>query len=264
MHFKKIIFFLVSTLLLFFSCKREKSPVVARVGKYKITASQIDVQIPEGFQGDPRVKDEIKRQYINEVLFYNAAKDEGMLKDEELRAQIKVTEIKVTAQYYLNRKLNSLNVSDGELKSEFEKSRQYFNQKYDMIVLYFSDKSKAADYRRILMNPYPVIQNEISKFSPQEVQVAPISENLGVIYYTYGNELFNIIKSLKIGEISDPVPLSSQYYVIIKVVNISNDKVTDDDVKEFLRRALLTYKQSALRDSLITALQAKYKVMEVR
>jgi hypothetical protein len=264
MYFKKIVFFLLSALILFSSCRKEKSPVVARVGKFKITASQIDVQVPEGFQGDPRIKDEVKRQYVNEVLLYNAAKDEGMLKYEELNAQIKVTEVKVTAQYYLNNKLKSLNVSDDELKGELEKSRQYFDQKYDMIVLYFSDKSKAADYRQILMNPYPVIQSEISKLSPQEVQVAPISENLGVIYYTYGNELFNIIKSLKVGEISDPVPLSSQYYVIIKLVSISQDRVTDDDVKEFLRRALLTYKQSALRDSLITALQAKYKVTEVR
>lgn len=263
MLFKKVILFVVAGLVLVSSCKREKSPVIMRVGKFGITASQIDVQIPEGFRGDPRVKEEIKRQYINEVLLYNAARDEGLMNNDELKAQLKVTEVKVVAQYYLSEKMKNLNLSETELQQEFEKSRKYFSQKYDLVVLYFTDKSKVSQYRSILMNPYPVIQSEISKLGSTDVQVAPISENLGVIYYSYGDELFKIINSLKVGEISDPVPISSQYYVLIKLVRISPDNVSNEEVKEFLRRSILAYKQTILRDSILTALQNKFKVVEV-
>ncbi|MEO0278795.1 MAG: peptidylprolyl isomerase [candidate division WOR-3 bacterium] len=263
MYFKKIILFVIAGLVLLTSCKKEKSPVVTRVGKFGITASQIEVQIPEGFRGDPRVKEEIKRQYINEVLLYNAAKSEGLMDDDELKAQLKVTEVKVVAQYYLSEKMKSLNLSETELQQEFERSRQYFSKKYDLVVLYFADKSKVSQYRSILMNPYPVIQSEVNKLGSPDVQVAPISENLGVIYYSYGDELFKIINNLKVGEISDPIPVSSQYYVLIKLIKISPDNVSDEEVKEFLRRSILTYKQTIMRDSILTALQNKYKVVEV-
>jgi len=264
MFLRKVAPIVLAGAIIAFSCKKEKGPVVAKVGNLKVYKAEIEVQVPEGFRNNPSVTEDIKRQYLDEVLLYKAAKDEGLLKDEELRAQIRVAEVKVTAQYYLQNKLGNIAVDENEVMNEFSKTKDYFGQKYDMVVLYYADQSKTSAYRTLLMNPYPVIASEVNKLSPQEVQVAPLSENLGVIYYTYGPQLFNVISKLKIGEISDPVQLpGTQYFVLIKLVGVSKENYSDEQIKDFLRRTLLTVKQSAMRDSLITALRNKYRLAEV-
>jgi len=69
---------------------------------------------------------------------------------------------------------------------------------------------------------------------------------------------------LKIGEISNPVSLpSSGYYALIKVLNISKEEVGEEEVVDFLRRVLIATRQNNIRDSIISSLQAKYKVSEV-
>lgn len=265
MCLKKISLGVVLTLLVLASCKKTaKGNVVATVDGINITAQEIEIQVPEGFKGDQRVRDEILKQYMNEILLYKAAIDEGLMKNEDLKAQINVTKVKVVSQYYLNEKLSGVQVSEEELNRELQATRPYFAQKVDMVVLYYSDSSKTAQYRALLLNTYPTIVSEVNKLNPQEVQVAPLSENLGVIYYSYGKELFDIISSLKIGEISNPIPLaSSGYFALIKVLSTSRDAVKEDEIKQFLNRTLVTLRQNTTRDSIITALQNKYKVTEV-
>jgi hypothetical protein len=262
---RKLFFMGLILLISLTSCKKEKGEVVAKVDGINITKQELEIQTPEGFKGDPRVANEILNQYANEVLLYKAAKDEGFLKREDLKAQIKVTTIKVVSQYYLNEKLQNVNVTEDEVNQELEKTKPYFSKKIDMLVLYYSDPSKASQYKQLLYNPYPVIVSEINKLNPQEVQVAPLSENLGVIYYTYGEDLFKIINNLKVGEISEPVPLrQTGYYALIKILNIQNTQVNENDIKDFLHKTLTSIKQSQMRDSILTALQNKYKISEVK
>jgi len=262
---RKLFFMGLILLISLTSCKKEKGEVVAKVDGINITKQELEIQTPEGFKGDPRVSEEILNQYANEVLLYKAAKDEGFLKREDLKAQIKVTTIKVVSQYYLNEKLKNVNVTEDEINQELQKTKPYFSKKIDMLVLYYSDPSKASQYKQLLYNPYPVIVSEVNKLNPQEVQVAPLSENLGVIYYTYGEDLFKIINNLKVGEISEPVPLrQTGYYALIKILNIQNAEINENDIKDFLHKTLISIKQSQLRDSILTALQNKYKISEVK
>jgi hypothetical protein len=262
---RKLFFMGLILLISLTSCKKEKGEVVAKVDGINITKQELEIQTPEGFKGDPRVANEILNQYANEVLLYKAAKDEGFLKREDLKAQIKVTTIKVVSQYYLNEKLQNVNVTEDEINQELQKTKPYFSKKIDMLVLYYSDPSKASQYKQLLYNPYPVIVSEVNKLNPQEVQVAPLSENLGVIYYTYGEDLFKIINNLKVGEISEPVPLrQTGYYALIKILNIQNTQVNENDIKDFLHKTLTSIKQSQIRDSILTALQNKYKISEVK
>lgn len=262
---RKLFFMGLILLISLTSCKKEKGEVVAKVDGINITKQELEIQTPEGFKGDPRVANEILNQYANEVLLYKAAKDEGFLKREDLKAQIKVTTIKVVSQYYLNEKLQNVNVTENEINQELQKTKPYFSKKIDMLVLYYSDPSKASQYKQLLYNPYPVIVSEVNKLNPQEVQVAPLSENLGVIYYTYGEDLFKIINNLKVGEISEPVPLrQTGYYALIKILNIQNTQVNENDIKDFLHKTLTSIKQSQMRDSILTALQNKYKISEVK
>jgi hypothetical protein len=262
---RKLFFMGLILLISLTSCKKEKGEVVAKVDGINITKQELEIQTPEGFKGDPRVANEILNQYANEVLLYKAAKDEGFLKREDLKAQIKVTTIKVVSQYYLNEKLQNVNVTEDEVNQELQKTKPYFSKKIDMLVLYYSDPSKASQYKQLLYNPYPVIVSEVNKLNPQEVQVAPLSENLGVIYYVYGEDLFKIINNLKVGEISEPVPLrQTGYYALIKILNIQNTQVNENDIKDFLHKTLTSIKQSQMRDSILTALQNKYKISEVK
>ncbi len=261
---RKLLFAGLIILVSLMSCKKEKGKVITKIDGISITEQELDIQTPEGFKGDPRVREEILKQYTNEVLLYKASKDEGLLNREDLKAQIKVTTIKVVSQYYLNEKLQNVNVTENEINQELQKTKPYFSKKIEMVVLYYADPSKASKYRELLYNPYPVIVSEVNKLSPQEVQVAPLSENLGIIYYTYGENLFNIINNLKIGEISDPIPLEqSGYYALIKVLNIKKDEVSENEIKDFLYKTLVSLKQIQLRDSILNALQTKYKFSEV-
>ncbi len=264
MYFKRFFFFaLIIIATISASCKKEKTQAIAKVGKTQITSKEIQVQLPEAYAGDQRIQNEVLNQYLYEVLLYNAAKDEGFLKNEDLQTQLKVTTIKVVSQFYLNEKLKNARVSEEELRQEFEKSKNYFQQKVDMVVLYFANSQKTSLYKQILLNPYPVIVNEVNKLSPNEAQVAPISENLGVIYYSYGEDLFNIISKLKLGEISDPIPLGqSGYYALIKILKLYPDKVEEQEIKEFLNNVLVSKKQNQIKDSILTALTAKYPIQE--
>jgi len=262
---RKLFFMGLILLISLTSCKKEKGEVVAKVDGINITKQELEIQTPEGFKGDPRVANEILNQYANEVLLYKAAKDEGFLKREDLKTQIKVTTIKVVSQYYLNEKLQNVNVTEDEINQELQKTRPYFSKKIDMLVLYYSNPSKASQYKQLLYNPYPVIVSEVNKLNPQEVQVTPLSEILGVIYYVYGEDLFKIINNLKVGEISEPVPLrQTGYYALIKILNIQNTQVNENDIKDFLHKTLTSIKQSQMRDSILTALQNKYKISEVK
>jgi len=264
MELRKTSLVMLLGVTLFSSCKKEKGDVIARIDGTEITSQEIELQIPEGFKGDPNVRNEVFKQYLEEVLLYKAALDEGILKNEDLQAHLKVTEVKVVSQYFINEKFGNIEIPEQLLNEEFANSKPYFEKKIDLVILYYIDSTKTPYYRTLLMQPYAAIVSEINKLDPREVQLAPLSENLGVVYYSYGKELFDVISNLKIGEISNPVSLpSSGYYALIKVLNISKEEVGEEEVVDFLRRVLIATRQNNIRDSIISSLQAKYKVSEV-
>ena len=251
------------------ACKKElkqkENLPVAKIDKIIIREGELEAQLP--FISQEPLDEEQKRKLldlgIERTIFYLAAKDEGFLKDPEVKNKVKWAERLALAEEYIKRKIEAtIQVSPREVENFYEINRKDFEKKIDVAYVIGRDKSKLEEIRDkiIKLGAYKVIK-EIEP-SP-DLLAANIEEvNIGVLKINPELSLpfVNVILSLKVGEISGVVEIAPYSYGVVQILDEGKSDTEKEKLFQIIRSFLFLQKSQAKRDSALNVLKQKYKV----
>ena len=126
-------------------------PVVVSVGDAKLRESEIRRVAPEWDSWTDREKLTFLEHWIDEETIYQEAVANGMLKNEELLAQIRRTERKMTVDLFLQNFADTMMVGDAEKLDFYQAHPELFLRGRTMVtgaILYFKDWQSADQYYR--------------------------------------------------------------------------------------------------------------------
>ena len=126
-------------------------PVVVSVGEAKLRESEIRRVAPEWDSWTDREKLTFLEHWIDEETIYQEAVANGMLKDEDLQAQIRRTERKMTVDHFLQSFADTMMVGDAEKLDFYQAHPELFLRGQTMAkgaILYFRDWQSADQYYR--------------------------------------------------------------------------------------------------------------------
>ncbi|HID93581.1 MAG TPA: hypothetical protein EYP60_05745 [bacterium (Candidatus Stahlbacteria)] len=261
-----IIFLAIFRSPLWYSFKKEKQgKILARVGDEVLTLEDFYILIPNQYLRGLTAfeKEELVKQWIKTSLFYQAALEEGIDKEEEMRTRLEQVKREVLANEFLARHLpTEIYVEDSTAKNYFEKHKNEFAYecKAAQIVVPTEGEAQAVLDRLKRGESFAKLARELS--------IDPSSKNGGVIGYIRRGDMPNMpefeeaLFSLKnVGDISDIVR-SVYGYHIIKLLDkrMLKRKVQYKDVKDGIKEILLTKQRSATLEEIFTKLQSEKNI----
>lgn len=195
--------------------------------------------IPEQAELDKETQariDQLKTTYGTEENFQKVLEASGHT-DETFKKFIEEQVIAQKATEYI---FKDINISDEDVKAEYEKNKENYGEANVSHIL-IADENKAKEIRERAANGEDFA--ELAKEFSEDPGSKDKGGDYGVIPYNsdkYVKEFVDGFKTLKEGEISQPV--KSQYgYHIIKATNVKNYGF--DDVKDEIKSELETAKK---------------------
>lgn len=195
--------------------------------------------IPEQAELDKEIQsriDQLKTTYGTEENFQKVLEASGHT-DETFKKFIEEQVIAQKATEYI---FKDINISDEDVKAEYEKNKENYGEANVSHIL-IADENKAKEIRERAANGEDFA--ELAKEFSEDPGSKDKGGDYGVIPYNsdkYVKEFVDGFKTLKEGEISQPV--KSQYgYHIIKATNVKNYGF--DDVKDEIKSELETAKK---------------------
>ncbi|MEO0276113.1 MAG: peptidylprolyl isomerase [candidate division WOR-3 bacterium] len=249
-------------------CKKgitqKENPPVAKVDKIIIREGEIEAQFPSF---SPQFIDEEQKKKmldlgIEKILFYLAAKDEGLLKESEIKDKIKWAERLVVAEEYVKRKIEStIQISQREVENFYEINRKDFEKEIDVAYVIGTDKNELEEIRDRMIKSGPV--KVISEIKPSPNLLANIEKtNLGVLKINpdLPTPFINLILSLKVGEISGVVEIAPYRYGVVQILDEGKSETKKEELFQLIHSFLFLQKSKIKRDSVLNILKQKYKV----
>ena len=228
-----------------------ENKVLATIGDIKITQKDVDYmkknmdrRVLSQFSGE-QGEYYLLQELINQKLMAMDAKGSDLLNNDEFKFEFESMKDNFISQYVIKTVLDSVTVTDQEVKDFFEANKNAFgeNETVSASHILVGDLSKAEEL-------YEKIQNgEDFATLAKENSTCPSSRNGGDLAF-----------SLNVGDISKPVKTQFGYHLILL-----NDKKTEepksfDDVKEELKESLFAKKQQEAYVAKINSLREKYGV----
>ncbi len=264
---KKVGLFLIIGIIII-ACKKEikqkGTPPVAKIDKIIIREGELEAQLP--YISQEPLDEEQKRKLldlgIERVIFYLAAKDEGFLKEPEIKDRIKWNERFILAEEYIKRRIESdIQVLPREVENFYEINRKDFEKEIDVAYVIGRDKSELEEIRNKMIKSGPV--KVISEIKPSPNLLANIEKvNVGVL--KINPELpvpfVSVILSLKVSEISGVVEIAPYRYGVVQILDEGKSETKKEELMQIIRSYLFLQKSQAKRDSALNVLKQKYKV----
>ena len=243
-----------------------ENKILATIGDVNITEKDLDYmkknmdkRVLSQFSGE-RGEYYLLQELINQKLMAIDAKDSDLLDNEEFKYEFESMKDNFISQYVIKTVLNSVTVSEEEVREFFETNKNAFgeNESVSASHILVGDLSKAE-------NLYEKIQNgDDFATLAKENSTCPSSANGGDLgYFGRGQmvkEFEDMAFSLEVGAVSKPVKTQFGYHLILL-----NDKKSDkaknfEDIKDELKESLFAKKQQDAYVEKINSLRDKYGV----
>ena len=243
-----------------------ENKILATIGDVNITEKDLDYmkknmdkRVLSQFSGE-RGEYYLLQELINQKLMAIDAKDSDLLDNEDFKYEFESMKDNFISQYVIKTVLNSVTVSEEEVRDFFETNKNAFgeNESVSASHILVGDLSKAE-------NLYEKIQNgEDFATLAKENSTCPSSANGGDLgYFGRGQmvkEFEDMAFSLEVGAVSKPVKTQFGYHLILL-----NDKKSDkaknfEDIKDELKESLFAKKQQDAYVEKINRLRDKYGV----
>ncbi len=243
-----------------------ENKVLATIGDINITEKDLDYmkknmdrRVLSQFSGE-QGEYYLLQELINQKLMAIDAKTSDLLNNDEFKFEFESMKDNFISQYVIKTVLDSVTVSDEEVREFFETNRNAFGESETVSASHIlvGDLSKAESL-------YEKIQNgEDFATLAKENSTCPSSANGGDLgYFGRGQmvkEFEDMAFSLEIGAVSKPVKTQFGYHLILL-----NDKKADkpksfEDIKDELRESLFAKKQQDAYVAKINSLREKYGV----
>ena len=243
-----------------------ENKVLATIGDIKITQKDVDYmkknmdrRVLSQFSGE-QGEYYLLQELINQKLMAMDAKGSDLLNNDEFKFEFESMKDNFISQYDIKTVLDSVTVTDQEVKDFFEANKNAFgeNETVSASHILVGDLSKAEEL-------YEKIQNgEDFATLAKENSTCPSSRNGGDLgYFGRGQmvkEFEDMAFSLNVGDISKPVKTQFGYHLILLNDKKAEKPKSFDDVKEELKESLFAKKQQEAYVAKINSLREKYGV----
>lgn len=244
----------------------ENNQVLATVANREITENHVnfvkknlDPQTAMQFNS-PEGQKRIVHELVNQELLFLDALDNNIEQDSEFKAQFERIKSDFIKQFYMNKLLGSIDVEDKDIL-------EFYGLNRDMFV-----EGESVKASHILVDTEEkalIILDEINdglsfEEAAKEYSNCPSREAGGDLgYFTRGKmvpEFEEASFEMEPGEISIPVKTQFGYH-LIKVVDHKEPKILSyDEVKENIRKHLLSERQQEVYFGKVAELKKKYPV----
>ena len=214
------------------------------------TQEEIDEQVQSTL-------DQMIETYGGEDEFNTALENANLTLDEYKENITKTIKSNLIANKVSEELFKDVSITDDDIKAYYEEHKDSFGEANAEHIL-LSDETKAKEVRERLMNgeDFATVAKEVS----EEPAAKESGGNLGVIKYdstTYDADFLAGLKTLKEGEISEPV--KSQFgYHIIRATKVKQE--TFDEAKDDIKTTLENEKKNEIYEATIEQWKEEYKV----
>lgn len=214
------------------------------------TQEEIDEQVQSTL-------DQMIETYGGEDEFNTALENANLTLDEYKENVTKNIKSNLIANKVSEELFKDVSITDEDIKAYYEEHKDSFGEANAEHIL-LSDETKAKEVRERLMNgeDFATVAKEVS----EEPAAKESGGNLGVIKYdstTYDADFLAGLKTLKEGEISEPV--KSQFgYHIIRATKVKQE--TFDEAKDDIKTTLENEKKNEIYEATIEQWKEEYKV----
>lgn len=223
-------------------CGKEPSEkeYIARVNNSYFTKNDLAAVVDSGY-GKNLYRNEIVRNWINEELLYQEARNTGILKNDEFLRVQKESEKRLAVTFLVNKlfKDEQLTIEPSEVKDYFEKHRdnfKLFHNAFLVNLVQFNDEDRAISFRdEAFTNGWPKSSEPIRNDSNI---VSIESTKLVYEYELQPANLVRIIRELLPGEISIVINDGAGNYFVVQLLekyergSIPPFEIIDDLVRD--------------------------------
>ena len=260
-----------------FAASVASATTLVTVNGVKITQKDVDTELMNATQGrfnqvpadkQAEFRKQVLEQLMIKELVYGDAKKTGVLKSKDFKKEFKKVQARVkkelAIQVWQKRVMDSIHVSNKELKKYYDKNKEEFNQKESVharhILLTNASDAKAviAQLKGLKGEALKAKFIELAK-TKSTGPSGPRGGDLG--YFVQGQMLpaFNDKAfSMKVGTITtEPVKTSAGYHVIYLEDKKPKQLLSFTEVKSFIEQRLKMEKFQAKMQKKITQLKNK-------
>ncbi len=244
----------------------EKSKVLATVGPREITQDDLDAflkaldpKVAAQFQSGGDNK-KLLEELINQELYYLDAKDKGIDKEEEFKAEIDKLNQNFLKQYAIYKLLNSITIDEDEVLDYYNQNKSQFNSPESVRASHILVKSEDLAHEIVKeLNSGMSFEDAAQQYSncPSKSQ----GGDLG--YFSKGRmvpEFEEAAFKMDEDEISSPVRTQFGYHIIKLTDRKPSEQQPYEEIKEPLTQQLLSLKQQDVYFKKVDELRNKYEV----
>ncbi|MGL5440486.1 MAG: peptidylprolyl isomerase [Filifactoraceae bacterium] len=243
-----------------------KNKLLAKIGNIEIFESEVDYmlqnlnpQVAMNFKGEEG-KNTLLNELINQKLLYSEALEQGLDKDAEFIEELDKLKENYLTQFAVKKIINSVSVTDDELKNFYEKNKNMFVSKEQITASHIlCDSLEEIEKISEEIKSGISFEEAASKYSS-----CPSSSNGGNLG-TFGKgqmvpEFEEAAFSLEKNAISHPVATQFGYHLIKLIEKEEPKQLNFDEVKSQIHQNLLAEKQHKNYMDNIELLRNKYTI----
>lgn len=244
----------------------DKSEVLAVVGNREITRGDLESlldslnsQTAAQFRS-PGGMNNLLRELVNQELFYLAAVEEGLDKEEEFLAEVEKMKANILKQYCIGKHLNNISVNENDAENYYHANKSAFSAPPSVKASHILvDTLEEAQDIAALLKDGLSFEDAARQYSK-----CPSSQQGGDLgYFTRGRMVPEFEKAafeMEEGQTGTPVKTQFGYHLIKVYDRKDGDDKSFDEVRAQIHEQLLAQKQQNYYQVKVDELKAKYPV----
>jgi len=245
MRYKKYFIFIIIIIIGACNKNEEKDVILARIGDEVITVKDFRNNYETGFP-HLKKKPDPKRSYLEYMIKEKLLSIQGYKKGFDNTETVKKYEKELLNELLVEEVFtkevgSKIKITSEQVKNAITKSKASWKMRY-----WFEPNIKGANavYTAMREEGFTEVVDKILQQNP-EIPIKP--KDLVTQYMTYFDapeDVFEAVKDLPVGDISEPVFVHGMYY-IFQIIDIKRDMITDFDYKNSYEkyRQILYYRQ---------------------
>jgi len=213
------------------------------------------------YRSDPSALKQLAQNLGDAAAIATAAEEEGFLEKTENQVFVRISKNGMIAQKYINDRMNSITVSDEELKNYYDQNPDQFDQSQVKVNHILVDNEETAK------EIYQQLQGHPEKFAAlaKEKSLHEASKDKGgdLGYLSRGQmspEFDRVAFAMAKGEISEPVQTRLGWHVIYLEDKTEAGLAPFDEVKDQIRQRLEQQKKQEEIQDFITEVKDQHKL----
>ncbi len=231
---------------------------IATVNGKAITQKELDqfvkLMVSQGATDSPQLRDQIKQEMINRLVFVQAAEQQNLDKRPGTQTELNLSRQGILVRALMTDYLKQHPISDQKIQAEYDKIKkdQAGKQEYKVRHILVEDEKTADDLLAQLKKDKSKFLDLAKKYSKDPGSAEKDGALSWVPPTTYADPVAEVVKHLKKGEISDkPVQTKQGWYIIMLEDSRPVEFPALDDVRsqieDMLREQTLSDYQKELR-----------------